>query len=125
MICRKTVLALMLVVVLTAIACSNDEETPVTSAPTETNGVQFQEIEYDIGDKWEFAYYDSGTKYGSNTYEVVRKGTPEGKTVYIFESHLKYELTSACKPTTFDTTYHVSSTGIPQSYNMSGKIGKG
>ena len=129
-------LTISLVLAIVVFACDENgdgsptlSQTPTTptetAAPTETVDIEPPELEYEVGQKWEFTYYDSGTKYGSNTYELVRKGTPEGETVYIFESHLKLESSSACKPTTFDTTYHVSSYGIPVTYNMSGTIGKG
>jgi hypothetical protein len=124
---KLLVVFLFPLMLLPLLACSDNEDTasPVSITPTESADEPEAVLDYKVGDTWEFAYYDSGTKYGSNTYEVVRMGTPAGRTVYIIESHLKLESSSACKPTQFDTTYHVASDGSPVKLNMSGKIGKG
>lgn len=111
-------------VILAVISCTESEDNS-TPEPSYTVTQPPQEIGYDVGQAWEYTFYDSGTEFGFNTYEVIKKETPEGRTVYTFESQLNLESSSACKPTKFDTTYRVDGFGMPERFDMSGKIGSG
>jgi len=122
---HKVVIPAFFLLLLVILACSESEETITPAAVTNTPDYIPEEIEYDIGEKWKFTYYESGTEFGFNTYQVVRKGTPAGKTVYTFDSQLKLESSSSCKPTKFDTTYRLDSYGTPIRFDMSGRIGTG
>lgn len=115
---------ILTLILLVLVACSESEDDSPPE-PSYTFTEVPEKISYDVGESWKYTFYTSETEFGFNTYEVIKKGTPEGRTVYTFESQLNLESSSACKPTNFDTTYRVDSSGMPERFDMSGKIGKG
>ncbi len=134
---KYTLVIIVLAMALILPACADNEGTQTTSptattptTPTSTPNTTTPEnvpgkLDMKVGQKWEFTYLAGTTSYGFNEYEVIKKEIYEGDERYFFQAKLNLESSSACKPTTFDTTYRASSSGEPVFYDKSGKIGNG
>ena len=98
---------------------------PPAATPTESPGVERNEINLDLGQTWTYVFFEDGTEFGFNECEVKEVLKEGASTFYVISSDLQLDPSASCKPTMAEAAMRVNQDDIPLAYGATASIGSG
>lgn len=101
--------------------------TEITPSPQKTEEAieEKGKLNLSVGQKLRYIFFEEGSEFGYNEYEVVSQEEQQGSKVFTIESTLELDSSNVCKPTTITATLILSETGGPISYQAEASVGSG
>jgi len=84
-----------------------------------------KELNFSLGQRWKFVFYESGTEVGTNEMEITAIEGEGDAATYTLTSSLHLKQSTACKPTDATSTLTIDAHGAPIAYSAEASIGSG